>query len=138
MKKCTICKGEKINHTLCRKIWRKNYRIENYASQRIKERVRWKRYYDLHKKENTERLRKYRQTKAGKEAIRRAIQKYELKNPLRRKAWNAVKNIYLKPCEICDSWGTHRHHPNINKPKEIVFLCPQHHRDAHNVKSENV
>jgi len=91
-----------------------------------------KQYY-LCNKCNTERLREYRKTKKGIEASRKAVRKYENKNQERKKAWSIAyyNNIEMKPCIICRKMPSHRHHPDIKKPKFIIFLCPYHHKQAH-------
>ncbi len=83
---------------------------------------------------NTEKCRKFRATEAGKQASRMAVIRYEKANPKRRKAWKiAASRIENKPCEVCGELRSHRHHPNIDKPLEINFLCPLHHKLAHKV-----
>lgn len=82
---------------------------------------------------NTRKHRKYSKTKKGKEAVRRAIRKYELSHPDRRKAWTEAQKINNsgKSCIVCGELKTHRHHPDISRPLEVVFLCPLHHKQAH-------
>lgn len=51
----------------------------------------------------------------------------------------AQRRFYYSECCIikeCLSEG-HRHHPDYSKPNEIVWLCRQHHRDAHTGKGRN-
>ena len=70
-----------------------------------------------------------------------AVRRYEKKNPLRRKAWNAVfvanrankrANKAKKTCKVCKSNARiHAHHPDVNKPLSVVFLCPLHHKAVH-------
>lgn len=80
---------------------------------------------------NTERIRVYRKTPKGKEAIKRAVLKYETTHPERRSAWNKASILALKRCEVCGDSKSHRHHPDITKPLAIQFLCPKHHKQAH-------
>lgn len=84
---------------------------------------------------NTKKKKRYRAGEKGSEASKRAVKRYEEKNPHRRMAWDeASKCIPLEPCSICgDNKLVHRHHPDIAKPLEIVFLCPLHHKRAHRV-----
>jgi hypothetical protein len=79
---------------------------------------------------NTERLKKYRKTQTGIINTRKAVSRYESINIKRKKAWNKVNKQTLKPCIICGKLPTHRHHPDINKPLEVIFLCPYHHKQA--------
>lgn len=78
---------------------------------------------------------KYARNKA---CIVRAIKKYELKNPERRVAWTKASKLPLKPCEVCGDAKTHRHHPDIDKPLEVVYLCPLHHAKADQIKIKEV
>ena len=79
---------------------------------------------------NTKRFREYRRTSNGKEAINRAIKKYEANHPERRNAWNKAQKIKLEYCIICGE-KAHRHHPDPLKPFEVIFLCPLHHKKYH-------
>lgn len=79
----------------------------------------------------TEYRREYRKTEKGREATRRAIKKYESKNKVRRQNWGKVQKIKSLPCIICGKLPTHKHHPDIAKPMEIIFLCPLHHKEIH-------
>lgn len=79
---------------------------------------------------NTEKLRRYRKTKSGIEATRRAVRKYETNHPERKPAWSKAQAIKREPCAVCGDPNTHRHHPDINKPLEVISLCPLHHKAA--------
>jgi len=88
---------------------------------------------------NTERVRAYRNTKEGKEAVRRAVDRYEGDNPGRRKAWVKARSIDLQPCEECGTEeNVHRHHPDISKPMKVEFLCAKHHKRRHLALTNNI
>lgn len=36
-----------------------------------------------------------------------------------------------EPCVVCGSMRVIRHHPNYDKPRQIVFLCHHHHALVH-------
>jgi len=36
----------------------------------------------------------------------------------------------VQPCEVCGEPGE-RHHPDYDKPDEVVWLCRRHHRQLH-------
>ena len=38
--------------------------------------------------------------------------------------------IQRQPCEVCGAWAE-MHHDDYSKPKDVRWLCPQHHRDWH-------
>lgn len=83
---------------------------------------------------NTSRIRAYRKTISGKEAIKRATKRYEEKNREKRVAWRAVNQAGLKGrrCVSCGHTGlVHLHHPDYSKPLEVVPLCPKCHKDEH-------
>lgn len=102
----------------------KKYRDENREKH-----LEWCREYQQKKRaERTEYRKKYRATEKGKAATLKAVQTYEAKNPDRKKAWNIANKISKKPCAVCGKTGTHRHHPDINKPMEVIFLCPLCHK----------
>lgn len=66
---------------------------------------------------------------------RESYRKWAAKNPEKRKQyqkilWESKKaNPIAQKCSIqgCDQLGE-RHHPDYSKPKEIVWLCRNHHR----------
>ncbi len=86
------------------------------------------------REKETKQRKEYYSTKEGNQTIRKANRKYELSNPIRRKAWFATKyqmkigKIKKLPCRDCGSKNVHAHHPDISKPLEVIFLCPLHHR----------
>ncbi len=84
-----------------------------------------------HREQATEIRRKYRQTENGRARQLTAIKNYEASNPERKKAWVATRKFPKKPCIECGDLPTHKHHPDINKPLEITYLCPLHHKRIH-------
>ena len=48
------------------------------------------------------------------------------------------KKSEKKPCLICGQiLPIHAHHPNYFKPKYVIWLCPLHHKEAHQRIKEN-
>lgn len=39
--------------------------------------------------------------------------------------------IKRQPCEVCGAEPAEGHHPDYSRPLDVVFLCPQHHRELH-------
>lgn len=83
--------------------------------------------------------RRYRQGEAGKAAIKRHDIKAREKYPEKIKARH-LANDYLDNgrCirEGCNIVGE-KHHPDYNKPFEIIYLCGNHHKDEHErIKNE--
>ena len=114
---------------ICEKPHQTRWHAQLAWQERNKDKVNAKtrRWHSLHREQVAEITRKYRKTKNGKVAILRAVKKYEAKNLKRRRAWYQARKIKLEPCEVCNKMPTHRHHPDITKPLEVVFLCPLHH-----------
>lgn len=49
-----------------------------------------------------------------------------------RAQYLARKHIPIEPCEVCGTTKkVHRHHPDYDKPLEVMFLCHEHHVDWH-------
>ena len=109
-------------------IQRKNA-LCRYYKNRKKELKRLRVWVRENREKRAEYFRKYRTTKKGKEATLRAIRKYESNHPWKKKVWNKSRTIKMKPCSICGKYPAHRHHHNYNKPLEVIFLCPLHHKE---------
>lgn len=92
----------------------------------------------------------YRLAHPEQERIRQ--NQYRHKNPEKRRTWEATykvgnleklraKNkikqevkmgrLIKLPCRICGIIKVEAHHPDYSKPLEVVWLCKQHHEDAH-------
>ncbi len=58
-------------------------------------------------------------------------------DPLKEKARQITKyavkvgHITRRPCEVCSSTKVEVHHPDYNKPLEIMWLCKKHHAEWH-------
>lgn len=58
--------------------------------------------------------------------------RYRLDNPEKYKAHTIAKRIPIKPCEVCGTTeNVHRHHDDYTKPRDVRFLCAEHHRQHH-------
>jgi hypothetical protein len=87
----------------------------------------------------------YAQTEQGKIAGNKAKRKYAARNPERQKATCAVNNavrdgrLQKLPCEKCGSTNrVHGHHEDYNKPLDVIWLCPQCHKEHHAASGEVV
>lgn len=49
------------------------------------------------------------------------------------KVFRALKSgkIFKQPCFVCGETAE-AHHPDYSRPLDVVWLCPPHHRQAHN------
>jgi hypothetical protein len=82
----------------------------------------------------------YQQTDAGKLAHQQANKRWQELQPIRRAAnlilGRAVKNRrIIKPnlCQAQDCTETklEAHHPDYDRPLDVVWLCNKHHRECH-------
>lgn len=105
------------------------YTITMASTQRQRE--IGKKYRAKNREKITNARKLYRQTEKGKAATLRAIRNYEAKHPERKRAWNLARCLELKPCQVCGTMPTHRHHADVSKPLVVNFLCALHHKQAH-------
>lgn len=119
-------------------------------------RVKALEYYHAHKDKCNTRTKEYRQTKAGRIAMRASVKRYQSgdhgrvarrlatqrfdeKHPNKRRAYWTVKNAIrsgrlTRPsdCSCCGaSTKTDAHHDDYSKPLEVRWLCRQCHLAAH-------
>ena len=78
-------------------------------------------------------MRRYAQSVKGRSAHKR----YCLENPEKRSAKNKIAHLtrngqlVRQPCSICGEPNAQAHHPNYDKPLEVVWLCQCHHFEVH-------
>lgn len=89
---------------------------------------------------NTERAKRYRQTKVGREKVQKAVRKSTLKHLHKQQARNKVRQamqqgLIERPvsCEDCNTnlKQLDAHHPDYTKPLEVVWLCRSCHATLH-------
>ncbi len=73
-------------------------------------------YEALHKQEHLERLKAWRAAHPGAHSAQERV---------------ATAFPDKKPCVICGHPKTERHHPDYNKPMEIIWLCHSCHKLTH-------
>ena len=62
---------------------------------------------------------------------------YRKRFPEKEKAKTAVNNavrdgrLIKQPCEVCGAEYVHGHHNDYQKPLDVKWLCPIHHKQAH-------
>ena len=77
--------------------------------------------------------------KENPDVIRRLVKAWRKRNPEKRKAWwtfsNAVRAGKIVAPEICSRCGEagliDGHHPDYDKPLEVIWLCRSCHVEAH-------
>jgi hypothetical protein len=93
-----------------------------------------------HRQEHWEQVRAYDRMRASQPhrvALRnRVIAEYEARFPNRKKANTAVGNairdgkLKKQPCWVCGESAV-AHHPDYDRPLEVVWLCQPHHKQTH-------
>lgn len=126
MKECHLCNKPISAKGLCNSHYVLKWQKENKDKANAKSR----RWAQKNREYRTEYFKKYRATKKGKEATLKAIKKYEFNHPERKNAWNKAQQLKNEPCIKC-GMKAHKHHPDINKPLEVIMLCPLHHKQQH-------
>lgn len=72
------------------------------------------------------------------EAAKKIYARWKSNNPKRRAAQIAVGNavrdgkLIPLPCFVCGEKGE-AHHPDYDRPLDVVWLCSQHHKQAHHI-----
>jgi hypothetical protein len=69
---------------------------------------------------------------------REVAARWRANNPLRRAAQvilgNAIRDgkvVCWPGCAVCDSTKVEAHHPDYDRPLDVVWLCPKHHKQIH-------
>jgi hypothetical protein len=65
---------------------------------------------------------------------KRQMERYPERVRARVRVYQAKKKGELipQPCFICGNSEVEAHHPNYSKPLEVLWLCPEHHREIEN------
>ena len=96
-------------------------------------------YRKEHKEKVVAHTRAWRANHPEKVIARR--KQYREKNPKKARAHNAIKHAIAKgkiismPCFCCGETAE-AHHPDYDRPLDVVWLCKAHHRAAHNLLSK--
>ena len=153
IRECDICKkkyesNSSINNAkYCQDCRKEAYKIklkENYQRNRKLRLSKAKKYrkennekIKIWRNNNTKNLKKYRKDYCSKhlKEMNEYQKKYAKNNSKKIKARNTAK--YKKTlntfCEHCGkAKNLERHHPDYNKPLEIITLCRKCHRKLHN------
>lgn len=105
------------------KAYSKNRREEypeynkNWREEHPEER---KEYYTRYNKEHPEKMKRYREEHPEKVICQNAI------NSLIRSG-----KLIRQPCSLCGKPKAHAHHPDYNKPLDVIWLCQSHHKQLH-------
>lgn len=83
----------------------------------------------------------YVKTESGKEAHNRATKQWNISHPNRRAASHIFNNalrdgkVRRHPCFVCGA-KAHAHHPDYDRPLDVMWLCPKHHKKTHQLIKE--
>jgi hypothetical protein len=78
----------------------------------------------------------YIKTEAGRAAHNKATKRWDSLYISRKRAQGKlakavrVGKVQRHPCWVCGE-KAHGHHPDYDRPLEVVWLCPAHHKAAH-------
>lgn len=118
--------------------------VREYATRRRWENIEKHREYDRQRAMLPHRVKaraEYIQTDRGKQAHARASTAWMRKHPNRRAANNILSKaiqrgkVVAQPCFICGA-KAHAHHPDYDRPLDVMWLCPKHHKEAHQLAEE--
>lgn len=126
---------------------------KNVCKECIKERVRinrlsnldYYREYERRRSNKPERIaarKSYAQTEAYRVAHLKACESWRLTNPRRRYANGVISKLIKsgllkkQPCLICRNEISEAHHFDYGLPENVIWLCDQHHKEAHKIDKE--
>ena len=78
-----------------------------------------------------------RTTEQRQRAARSPQQRWQSANPKARWAHVALQSaihrgvIKREPCAVCGAEKVDGHHPNYDRPMDVVWLCRRHHKELH-------
>jgi len=110
--------------------------------------ARWRARYHSHiereRRLNTEYRREWRKrfpekAKASDKIKNKRYRGRRLQYPKVHQAINNGKLVKPKKCSKCGKCGTiEGHHPNYNKPLEVIWLCRNCHRELHQLMNRRI
>lgn len=125
----TICKAcTKIAYSTPEALMRTASRIRELRKQ-----DKWKKYY-------AERAKAWRKTEKGKAYERMSSQRMIDRHPLKHLARIAVNDavrygrLTKLPCFCCGNEKVEAHHPDYDRPLDVIWLCKKHHSEIHHAR----
>lgn len=95
------------------------------------------------RKNNVEHYREY-DRRRGNRQDRGYLREFRERFPKKYKAHTIVNNairdkkLFKMPCEICGAEKAHAHHDDYEKPLNVRWLCPAHHKQWHEENGEGL
>jgi len=59
------------------------------------------------------------------------LQKFKANARSYTKVYLKRKKLIKQPCQVCQSNESQMHHPDYNKPLDVIWLCREHHLAEH-------
>ena len=94
--------------------------------------------YRQNRAERIKQVQAYSKTLKGRVMQSENVRRWLKKNPKKYLDHMLVKQaikygiLKVEPCLVCGSEKVHAHHEDYDRPYNVKWLCPQHHKDAHN------
>lgn len=94
-----------------------------------------------HRLANLDKVREYDRSRGNRQSKEYTVE-YRTKYPKKYRAQTLVNNhkragnLHEEPCEVCGATNAHAHHDDYDKPLNIRWLCPIHHREWHDTNGE--
>lgn len=99
--------------------------------------VRLKRYGTLELPPSSDYVRNW--CRENNDRLAGYARKYRAENPRKRSAHRKVEvairtgRMTRKPCGMCGNVNSQAHHDDYSKPLDVIWLCPQHHKQRHKI-----
>lgn len=119
--------------TYCKNHWREKVRLNRESK------AGYYKAFDRARANNPERVAAraaYAKTEAYEASHEAAVLRWSARYPERRAASHAVSNairdgkLFRQPCWVCGN-KAQAHHPDYDRPLDVIWLCPPHHKQAH-------
>ena len=136
MKRCSRCATYKTKEQFTISVYQKDG-LNHWCKNCTREQGRIT--YQKNREKVIKRTGEYRRSKKGTEIQKYAVEKWIKTNPKKHIAHRVVEMarrlgvIKITPCEVCgEKTELQAHHKDYNKPFDVNWLCPEHHKKAHN------
>ena len=133
MKKCSCCNEEKPRDAFqARKASKDGLTSSCKACLKARDAKR----YPKERERRAELSKRYARSEKGKASHKASVEKWRTLNANRRAAHTILNNALRKgtvcrhACFVCGG-NAEAHHPDYDRPLDVVWLCSRHHKEAH-------